>query len=133
QLPGTVRDWFPIRGWVDVSDHAAGATIVPIDAPLVQLGGITTAKAAERLAPEGPTVMSWALNNHWMVNFKASQGGLIPLRYRMTTHDGPVDDASAGRFAEEMHTPPIVLRDYVRTVSDPERSYLSVEPADAVM
>jgi alpha-mannosidase len=127
QLPGTVRDWFPIRGWVEVSDGDAGMTIAPIAAPLVQLGGITTAKAAQQLAPEGPAVMSWALNNHWMVNFKASQGGLIPLRYRLTTHSGAVDDATAGRFAEEMHTPPVVLRDYKRTTGEATRSYLAVD------
>ncbi|HEX6336987.1 MAG TPA: glycoside hydrolase family 38 C-terminal domain-containing protein [Jiangellaceae bacterium] len=133
QLPGTVRDWFPVRGWFDVSDGTAGVTVAPLDAPLVQLGGITTAKAAERLAPEAPAIMSWALNNHWMVNFKASQGGLIPLRYRLTTHEGSVHDAAAGRFAEEMHTPPIVLRDYSRTVADAERSYLALDDADVMV
>ena len=133
QLPGTVRDWYPVRGWVDVSDGTAGATVAPIDAPLVQLGGITTAKAAQQLQPEGPVIMSWALNNHWMVNFKASQGGLIPLRYRLTTHEGAVDDATAGRFAEEMHTPPVVLRDYKRTVSSSSHSYLSIVDGDGVM
>ena len=63
-------------------------TLVPLDAPLVHLGGITTGKWARTLKPEGPTIMSWALNNHWLVNFKASQGGRIPLRYRLTTHRG---------------------------------------------
>jgi alpha-mannosidase len=58
--------------------------------------------------------MSWALNNHWMVNFKASQGGEIPLRYRLTTHAGVCDDATANRWAAEEATPPIVLRDQVR-------------------
>ena len=58
--------------------------------------------------------MSWALNNHWMVNFKASQGGEIPLRYRLTSHAGPCDDAAANRWAAEEATPPIVLRDEVR-------------------
>jgi alpha-mannosidase len=115
QLPGTVRDWFPVRSWIDVSDGDRGVTVAPVDAPLVHLGGITTARAATRLRPDGPVIMSWALNNHWMVNFKASQGGLIPLRYRLTTHDGPVEDAAAGRFAAEAHTPAIVLRDYTRT------------------
>ena len=74
---------------------------MPLDAPLVHLGGITTGKWARRLEPEGPTIMSWAINNHWLVNFKASQGGRIPLRYRLTTHAGPADPAAAARFAAE--------------------------------
>jgi hypothetical protein len=113
QLNGTVRDWYPVRRWADVSDGTRGVTLCPLDAPLVQVGGITTGKAAWELRPEGPALYSWALNNHWMVNFKASQGGRIPLRYRLTTHAGGCDDAAAGRFAAEEATPPIVLRDYV--------------------
>jgi hypothetical protein len=112
QINGSVRDWYPVRRWADVSDGERGVTVCPLDGPLVQLGGITTGKAAWELKPEGPALYSWALNNHWMVNFKASQGGRIPLRYRLTTHAGACDDAVAARFAAEEATPPIVLRDY---------------------
>jgi hypothetical protein len=112
QLNGTVRDWFPVRRWADVSDGERGVTLCPLDAPLVQLGGITTGKMATELHPEGPALVSWALNNHWMVNFKASQGGLISLRYGLRPHAGACDDADAARFAAEQATPPLVLRDY---------------------
>jgi len=94
-----------------VSDGRRGVTLVPLDAPLVHLGGITTGNWARTLKPKGPTVMSWALNNHWLVNFKSSQGGKIPLRYRLTTHRGPVEPAAASRFAAEASVPPVVLRD----------------------
>ncbi|WP_210505874.1 glycoside hydrolase family 38 C-terminal domain-containing protein [Naasia sp. SYSU D00057] len=112
QLPGVVFDWYPIRRWADVSDGRHGVTLVALDAPLVQLGGITTNKIAERLEPERPAIVSWPLNNHWMVNFKASQEGEIPLRYRLTTHPGGCDIAAANRFAEEQAVAPVVLRDY---------------------
>ena len=115
QLQGTVRDWYPVGRWVDVSDGQRGVTLATLDAPLVHLGGITTGRWARTLEPEGSTVMSWALHNHWMVNFKASQGGEIPLRYRLTTHAGPCDDAAAARFGAERATPPVVLRDYLPT------------------
>ncbi|MEW5974875.1 MAG: glycosyl hydrolase-related protein [Acidobacteriota bacterium] len=115
QLPGTVRDWYPIQRWVDVSDGERGVTVAPLDAPLVQLGGITTGRWMSDLKPEGPTVMSWAMNNHWMVNFKASQGGEIPLRYRLTTHAGLVNDSQADCFSREASTPLVVLRDRIRT------------------
>ena len=75
QLDGAAKDWYPLERWVDVSDGKRGVTLVPLDAPLVHLGGITTGKWARTLEPEGPTIMSWALNNHWLVNFKASQAG----------------------------------------------------------
>jgi hypothetical protein len=138
QLNGSVRDWYPVRRWADVSDGARGVTLCPLDAPLVQLGGITTGKAARQLRPMGPAFFSWALNNHWMVNFRASQGGRIPLRYRLTTHADACDDGAAARFAAEAATPPIVLRDYVPrgpraarllTVDDPEIE-VTAKPAE---
>jgi hypothetical protein len=129
QLRGTVRDWYPLGRWVDVSDGQRGVTMTPIDAPLVHMGGITTGKFAQTLEPEGPTVMSWALQNHWMVNFKASQGGEIPLRYRLTTHAGTVNDVDASRFALESTTQPLAMRDYLRT--GPESGQFVDVPADA--
>jgi hypothetical protein len=133
QLNGTVRDWYPVHRWVDVSDGERGVTIAPLDAPLVHLGGITTGRWATELVPDGPTVMSWALNNHWMVNFKASQGGEIPLRYRLTTHEGGCDDVSAARFGREQATPVIVLRDLDRT-GEATGQFLEVDdgPVDVV-
>ncbi len=115
QLTGTVRDWYPIGRWVGVDDGQTSVLVAPLDAPLMHLGGITTGKWARTLEPEGPTLMSWALQNHWMVNFKASQGGLIPLRYRLTSQAGPIDDVAAWKFGAEASTPPITLRDYLRT------------------
>ncbi len=115
QIEGSVRDWYPVQRWVDVSDGTHGVTFTPLDAPLVQVGGITTGRTPAKTPPEGPTLMSWALHNHWMVNFKATQGGEIPLRYRLTTHEGTCDDAAAARFGDEAATPPVVLRDYAAT------------------
>ena len=76
--------------------------------------------------------MSWALNNHWMVNFKASQGGEIPLRYRLTTHDGACDDATANRWAAEEAMPAIVLRDEVRRGGEASGRFAAV-PADLAL
>jgi alpha-mannosidase len=55
--------------------------------------------------------MSWALNNHWFVNFKAQQDGQIRLRYSLTSMAGHLDVDEAMRFAAEVMTPPVVLRD----------------------
>lgn len=115
QLDGAAKDWYPVGRWVDVSDKDRGVTLVPLDAPLVHLGGITTGKWDRTLHPEGPTIMSWALNNHWLVNFKSSQSGRIPLRYRLTTHEGPADPAAAARYAADVAVPAIPLRDIAPT------------------
>ncbi|SHG28073.1 Glycosyl hydrolases family 38 N-terminal domain-containing protein [Kaistia soli DSM 19436] len=132
QLDGAAKDWYPVQRWVDVGDGARGVTVVPLDAPLVHLGGITTGKWARTLTPEGPTIMSWALNNHWMVNFKASQDGRIPLRYRLTTHEGDVDPATAARFAAEASMPPVVLRDIAPT-GPRSGSFYAIDPAAPIL
>ena len=132
QLDGAAKDWYPLQRWVDVSDERRGVTLVPLDAPLVHLGGITTGKWSRTLEPETPTIMSWALNNHWMVNFKASQDGRIPLRYRLTTHAGPADARAAARFAAEQSAPPIVLRD-IAPASVRAGSFFAVDPNAPVL
>jgi alpha-mannosidase len=57
QLAGSVRDWYPVQRWLDVSDGEAGVTIAPLDAPLVQLGAITTGRIAEQLGHGEPVVL----------------------------------------------------------------------------
>jgi len=52
QLDGAAKDWYPLQRWVDVSDGMRGVTLVPHDAPLVHLSGITTGKWSRRLEPE---------------------------------------------------------------------------------
>jgi hypothetical protein len=115
QIPGAVRDYFPIQRWAAVNDGDKGVVIASIEAPLVQLGGITSTQwNRDHFDPESPSIMAWPLNNHWEVNFKASQEGEVPLTYRLTTHAGPTDDTHASRFAAEQTVVPIVLRDQVR-------------------
>ena len=132
QLDGAAKDWYPVGRWVNVSDDKRGVTLVPLDAPLVHLGGITTGKWRRTLQPEGPTIMSWALNNHWLVNFRSSQSGRIPLRYRLTTHDGAADTSAAARFAAESATPPVALRDIAPTGKRSD-SFFSVAPDAPVL
>jgi alpha-mannosidase len=73
--------------------------------------------------------MSWALNNHWLVNFKSSQSGRIPLRYRLTTGTGPTDAAAAARFAAEMAVPPVAMRDIAPTGKRSDSYFSAANPA----
>jgi len=67
-----------------------------------------------------------------MVNFKASQGGIIPLRYQITTHSGNVDDATASKYAGEIHHPAIIMRDYERRGKTMSQSFLALKKSDGV-
>jgi hypothetical protein len=111
QLPGSVKSWYPVQGWVGVDSADHSIVLVPLDAPLVHLGGVNTGRIVEHLDQTNPVVMSWALNNHWFVNFKAAQDGRIRLCYSLTSMAGPLDIETAMRFSTEVRTPPVVLRD----------------------
>ena len=111
QLPGSVRSWYPVQGWIGVDGVDHSVVMVPLDAPLVHLGGVNTGHVVEHLDSSRPVIMSWALNNHWFVNFKAQQDGQIRLRYSLTSMPGHLDVVAATRFSSEVRTPPIVLRD----------------------
>lgn len=133
QLPGSVKAWYPVQGWVGVDGPEHSVVLVPLDAPLVHLGGVNTGRVVEHLDRGSPVVMSWALNNHWFVNFKAAQDGRIRLRYSLTTMPGHLDAAEATRFSAEVTTPPVALRDR-RPFSPPEGAVCRVlEGADLVV
>jgi hypothetical protein len=154
QLPGSCRDWYGIQRWAEVgagggagaradarvgadadagTDAGSGAagsgvsiTLVPLDAPLVQVGGITTGRWAHTLDTRAATLVSWALHNHWDTNFQASQGGEILLRYRLTSTRG-YDPAASTRFAADHATPPLVVR-VPGAEPRPGGQWLRVEP-----
>ena len=109
QLPGSCRDWYGIQRWAECGDESLSVTLVPLDSPLVQVGGITTGRWAHELDAREATLVSWALHNHWDTNFKASQGEETLLRYRLTSSEG-YDPAASSRFAANASVPPLIVR-----------------------
>ena len=109
QLPGSCRDWYGIHRWAQVGDESLSVTLVPIDSPLIQVGGITTGRWAHKLDSSRATLVSWALHNHWDTNFKASQGEDTLLRYRLTSSAG-YDPRASSRFAMNSTVPPLIVR-----------------------
>jgi alpha-mannosidase len=112
QLPGSCRNWFTVQRWVDVSNDAYGVTWAPIEAPLVQIGGITANLLGQvRLeewmtkAHESQTIYSWAMNNHWHTNYKADQPGLTTFRYDVRPHRSAYAGMEAARFGMETTRP----------------------------
>ncbi len=109
QLPGSCRDWYGIQRWAEVGDDQTSIVLAPIDAPLVQVGGIQTGRWLKRLDAKNATLVSWPVNNYWTTNFVASQGGELLFRYRLTSAPA-YDPAAASRFAAEYLAPPIIVR-----------------------
>jgi len=114
QLPGTTLDWQTAQHWVEFSGKDARVVWSPVEAPLVQFGDINTGKWQTKFVPANAWVFSYAMNNYWMTNFKASQEGLVEFRYSLTSAPPAGTAAGAGlasdrvsatRFGWEVHTP----------------------------
>ncbi|HUX46315.1 MAG TPA: glycoside hydrolase family 38 C-terminal domain-containing protein [Terracidiphilus sp.] len=112
QLPGSDKNWLPVGLWIDVSNAEKGVTWVTLDAPLVEIGGITATMLGSQTHPEiwrkhiEPTqrFYSWAMNNHWGTNYRAYQQGKVEFRYALRPH-AEFDGAAAGRLAIGLSQP----------------------------
>jgi alpha-mannosidase len=115
QLPGSCKNWLEVGNYADVSNATTGITWVTLDAPLVEVGGITAILLGGQSHPEvwrkkiEPTqkLYSWAINNHWETNYRAYQDGIITFRYALRPH-GAFDALAATQFSAGLTQPLIV-------------------------
>jgi len=106
QMPSACKNWFTVGRWADVSNERQGITWVTLDAPLVEVGGITATLLGSQGDPSvwrktvapGGKLFSWAMNNHWSTNYRAYQEGPVVFRYVLRPHRRFAPD-DAARFA----------------------------------
>jgi hypothetical protein len=145
QLPGTTLDWHTVQNWVEFSGKAARVVWSPVEAPLVQFGDINTGKWLTRLDLANAWVFSYAMNNYWMTNFKASQEGRVEFRYSLTSAppagagtgaESASDRVAASRFGWDVHTPlvptwlPARNKGRIKTAGE---SFLSVDKPNIIV
>ncbi len=138
QMPSACKNWFTAGRWVDVSNAERGITWVTMDAPLVQVGGLTANLLESQANPAAwrqtvePTqkLYSWAMNNHWGTNYRAYQEGPVAFRYALRPH-GKYDAAEAGRFAWGLGQP--LLAAAASGAAPAAAPRLRVEPADVMV
>lgn len=108
QIPGACKNWFTIQRFIDISNDNSGITWAIVDAPLVEMGGLTANLLGSQTNPNAwiehikpsTTFYSWVMNNHWHTNYKADQDGPTIFRYALRPH-GKFDPAEAQRFGIE--------------------------------
>ncbi|HXS06618.1 MAG TPA: glycoside hydrolase family 38 C-terminal domain-containing protein [Rhizomicrobium sp.] len=112
QLPGSCKNWLPVGRWIDVSNKDYGVTWASLDAPLVEIGGISATMLGSQRDPSvwrkriEPTqsFYSWVMNNHWGTNYRAYQEGPVEFRYALRLHKGH-NAGAANRFAIGLSQP----------------------------
>ncbi|MCX7825227.1 MAG: glycosyl hydrolase-related protein, partial [Verrucomicrobiae bacterium] len=139
QIPSACKNWLTIGRWANVSNRDYGVTLVTLDAPLLQLGGITATLLNSQTNPDGwikklePTqkLYVWAMNNHWHTNYRAYQEGPVQFRFVLRPHRGRAGDAENSRFATAFSQPLVAT-----TACGPAPSptpVLRVEPSDILV
>ena len=136
QLPGACKNWLPVSRWVDVSNTEHGVTWVTLDAPLVEVGGISANMLGSQRDPNAwrkqiaPTqrFYSWVMNNHWGTNYRAYQQGVVEFRYALRPHEG-YDAAASSRFAIGLSQPLVTTVASADTLKAP---LLKIEPQDVL-
>ncbi|HZR21751.1 MAG TPA: glycosyl hydrolase-related protein [Verrucomicrobiae bacterium] len=117
QIPAACKNWFSVQRWVDISNDRYGITWSSVDAPLVELGGMTAnligSQTDDRVwiqhLPASQTIYSWVMNNHWHTNYRADQDGPTVFRYALQPHRAFAADESA-RFGVSCSQPLIALK-----------------------
>jgi len=136
QLPGTTRDWMAVQDWVEAAGPKESVVWASLEAPLVQFGDLNTGKWLTKLEIPNQTVFSYVLNNLWMTNFKAGQGGPLMFRYAFTSRSGGADPAAAARFGAEARTPFVadwLPRDFRGTLPESALSFFAVDAPNVVI
>jgi len=101
---------------VDVANADYGVTWATVDAPLVEMGGLTAnllrtqpnPKAYLKTIQTSPKLYSWIMNNHWHTNYKADQEGPTEFRYAIRPHRA-YDPIAAAHFGLEATEPLIAM------------------------
>lgn len=134
QLPGACRNYFTAQRWVDVSNDVHGITLATMDAPLIEIGGLTTDATAvgwRERAEDASLLYSYVMNNYWETNYLAAQPGPATIRYALRPH-GRFDAASAKRFGIE-RSQPLIATPLGENHSPAFEPLVRVTPTDVIV
>ena len=103
-LPGACKEWLPLQTGILLDGEAADVFIASPDVPLFCVGDIVRGTWPKEKDLTGGRIFSYVLNNYWHTNYRASQGGEISFRYRLTS-DRVIAQDRAYRLGWEARRP----------------------------
>lgn len=110
QLQGSCKNYFTIQRYADVSNLDYGITWVSPDAPMIELGEITTDALSYGWVNEvkpTQTIYAYLMNNYWETNYKASQEGWHTFRFMLQPH-GTYVSTNAKKFSMSVSQPLLI-------------------------
>ncbi|WP_044208522.1 glycoside hydrolase family 38 C-terminal domain-containing protein [Flammeovirga sp. OC4] len=110
QLQGSCKNYFTVQRYADVSNLDHGVTWVTPDAPMIELGEITTDALSygwiQEVKPT-QTIYAYLMNNYWETNYKASQEGWHSFRFMLRPH-GAYVSTDAKKFSMAVAQPVLI-------------------------
>ncbi len=100
QLAGVCKNFFSVQSWVDVSNRDYGVTWATVNAPLIEIGGITAEQPWMKSIQPSSLIYSYVMNNYWHTNYKADQEGPVTFSYSILPH-AAFRDSDAAKFGAE--------------------------------
>ena len=118
QIPAACKNWFSVQRYVDISNDNYGVLWLPLDAPLVEVGGLTANLVGSQTNPNAwiehlepsQSIYSWVMNNHWHTNYRAEQDGPTTFRYVIYPHPSRYYPAQVDYVAAGFCEPLVVAR-----------------------
>lgn len=100
ELPGGCKEWLPLQSGILLETAGAAVFAASPDVPLFTVGDVVRGRWPKTLELRGGRIFSYVLGNYWHTNYRASQGGKLGFRYRLTS--GPrIRKAEASRWGLE--------------------------------
>jgi hypothetical protein len=138
QMPSACKNWLTIGRWADVSNGQQGITWITLDAPLIQIGGLTANLLNSQTNPDvwrkhiepSQKIFSWAMNNHWGTNYRAYQDGPTVFRYVLHPHRA-LDPGQESRLAIGFSQPLLAAR--AEKVQPAKSSLFEVTPSAVIV
>ena len=101
QLSGSNKNYYTVENWVDISNNDFGVTWATKDAPLIEIGNITSDPIAYgwvREVKPTQTFYSYLMNNYWETNYCAAQEGEMTFKYSLKFHKNDFNQQEAEKF-----------------------------------
>jgi hypothetical protein len=103
-IPGAGLEWFSSQNWMAVSDQNVSAALVCKDSFLWTFGDVVRGLWPTEFKPRDATAFAYVMNNYWMTNYVAAQGGDFTFRFVLTSAP-TLDPAALSRIGWEETTP----------------------------
>ena len=138
--PGAGYEWFSVQHWTAVEQDGVSAAVMPLDTPLITLGDINRGSWPTEFGQRPGSIFSYAMNNYWHTNYRASQGGHFRFRY-VVTSAGETDPPSLSRMGWLESTPiesdqirsQDKALDLPRSLDGRQESFVSIDDSDIVL